>query len=132
MSSSTLSRFRRVNLVIFMNNLRVFGYTLKSAVRNKGLSDDKVAEKLALSTDQLRKVYCGRLILSYSQVETAARLCDIQTADLVSGNLKAYEKNFVHCMNDFSNGANREKVLDLLYDYLDILEAVKRTEAADE
>ena len=43
--------------------------------------------------------------------------------------MAGYEREVVHCMNSFSNSANREKVLDIIDNYMDIKDALVLTEA---
>ena len=107
-----------------MNNLRIVGYTLKDCVTKHKVQEDSLAQALNISLEDLYKVYEGRAILSYPQIKKAAALCKVSPLTITSGNEEEYASKFIHCMNDFEKSSNREKILDILYDYLDVFENV--------
>ena len=49
----------------------------------------------------------------------------VSVATLLKGNEDVYKRTVVHCMNSFDDDSNREKILDIIDDYMDVLNAVQ-------
>ena len=74
----------------------------------------------------MQAIIKGRLLCSFQQLNTLASVLDMPVDSLLEGDQQYYEQNVVHCMNHFTASGNREKILDIIYDYLDVCDAVSQ------
>ena len=49
---------------------------------------------------------------------------NVSVQQLLEGDLEHYNRTVAHCMNQFQKAEHREEILDILDDYLDIVDAV--------
>ncbi len=108
-----------------MRNMRVIGATIRKALEDKCVSREQLAKEAKISANDLEMVIYGRKILSFSQLSKIADYLDIKIDLLIEGDINYYTNTVVDCMNGFENEENREKILDLVYDYMDLLDASK-------
>lgn len=66
----------------------------------------------------------GRAYASFPQVSALSKLLEVSIDQLLSGDKESYNTTVVHCMNDFQDTSKREEILDLIDDYVDIVDAV--------
>ena len=107
-----------------MQNARMIGNLVKNLANERDFTSAFLAEQVGCNASQIDAFYDGRFILPFSKLKTLSDLFHISMANLLAGNQEMYNKTIVHCMKDFSDDANREKILDLIDDYLDIREAL--------
>ena len=94
-----------------MQNARMLGNYVAHLADKKGLSFSDLGEVLGSYA-------------SFSQISALAKLLGAPVQDLLRGDAEQYNKTVVDCMNDFQDPANREKILDLIDDYIDVVDAV--------
>lgn len=109
-----------------MENLRVLGSTIQKEALNKGISPDALGKVIGCTSIQMMSIFKGRLLCSFQQLNTLASVLELPVASLLAGDKQYYNMNVVHCMNHFTDSKNREKILDIIYDYLDVCDAVSR------
>ena len=109
-----------------MENLRVLGSTIQKEVLNQRISLDALGEAIGCTSAQMQSIFKGRLLCSFRQLNTLASILGLPIASLLEGDKQYYEENVVHCMNHFTDSKNREKILDIIYDYLDVCDAVSQ------
>lgn len=112
-----------------MKETRVIGNYVQYLAHSKDLSEDDLARLLDCSPDQIYSFFKGRSYASFSQLQKLATLFDTTVADLINGDLERYNSTVVHCMNDFQDPNNREKILDIIDGYIDIVDALDRRNA---
>ena len=66
----------------------------------------------------------GRAYISFEQLSLLATKLKVEVSSLLSGDEDGYNKAVVHCMNNFDNPNNRETILDIIDEYMDILDSV--------
>jgi len=108
-----------------MRNARRLGSYLKELTLNNDISDQELAEVLHCDRIKVQQIFKGRVLLSYPQLESLSAALKVSMDDLLKGDPQYYERTVVHCMNPFSDGENREKILDYIDDYLDIKNALQ-------
>lgn len=104
-----------------MKQSRMIGSYVEYLVKQKGLSNAKFAEYIGCDEYQLERFFKGRVFPSFSQISKMAKLCDISVYDILKGDEEVY-KNILS--DTFDNPANKEKILDIIYDYIDVIEAI--------
>ena len=108
-----------------MLQARMMGNHIQNLVRQKNLPLSDLAERLHCSMQQLLSLFKGRAFLSFPQLNALADCLDVPVSDLLQGNAEEYDRTVVHCMNSFQDPNNREKILDLIDDYMDLYDAVE-------
>ncbi len=107
-----------------MQSARMLGNYVECLMAKQNLTVADLSEILGCSVNQAYSFLKGRAYASFTQISTLAKALNTSVSDLLSGDEEHYNTSVVHCMNDFQDPANREVVLDLIDDYVDVLDAV--------
>ena len=107
-----------------MLQARMIGDYVQRCADAKGISIAQLSEVLGCPELQTRRFLKGRAIATFAQLSRLAELLSVSVTDILDGDAAGYERNVVHCMNNFSDSANRECVLNLIDNYMDIKDAV--------
>lgn len=90
--------------------------------RNMSLSD--LGNILGCSEKDVYSFLKGRTYASFCQISALADSFGVTVEQLLSGDETFYNTDVVHCMNDFQDTSKRELILDLIDDYIDVVDAV--------
>lgn len=101
-----------------MKKMRILGDMIQKLVQEKEKTSDDISKILGCNIEQVEDIYKGRLFLSFSQLEKLAEYLGVTVDILLKGDIAHYEKTVVHCVGEFKNSENREKILDIIDDYL--------------
>ncbi len=107
-----------------MKDLRLLGSTIRKLSSDKNISEEQMQKTLGCSYDKLSAIYDGRVYPSFDDLQNLSKLFGTTVEELLSGDEDYYNAKVVHCMGAFSNTKNREKILDIIDDYLTLLDAV--------
>ena len=107
-----------------MQEARVLGNYIEHLAKMKGLSISDLGQILECSEHQIRALIKGRAFASFAQMTTLAEELDPSVEALLLGDKAHYDATVVHCMNEFEDENNREFILDLIDDYIDIVDVV--------
>lgn len=107
-----------------MRNARIMGNYIQHLADENGISEKNLAEILECSERNVLELFKGFVYPSFAQVTKLADLFNVSAEDILLGNSTEYNKTVVHCMNDFDFIENREFILDLIENYVDIKNAV--------
>ena len=107
-----------------MQEARMLGNYVEHLANRNGLSTSDLANILGGDEGRVLSFIKGRAYASYAQISSLAATLGTTVEDLLNGDPDTYNATVVHCMNDFQNTANREVILDLIDDYVDIVDAV--------
>ena len=111
-----------------MKDRRLIGKTIEKAAVKKGVSPRDIAEATGTTEREIEQVIAGRLMYTFPKMEQIADYLDVSVDTLVKGDEQYYAENAVSCMKRFQHDKNREMILDLIYDYLDVLDGVDNVE----
>lgn len=109
-----------------MKNLRVLGSTIHKEILDQGIPLDDLGSAIGCTATQMQSIFKGRLLCSFQQINTLADILGLPITQLIEGDKQYYEENVVHCMKHFTDSENRERILDIIYDYLDVCDAVSQ------
>lgn len=109
-----------------MKKMRLIGSTIKSVAADHEISLDELGKAIGCDRQQMDAVILGRKICSFDQIRKIADKCEVPVKKILDGDEAYYNQNIVHCMNDFQNEENREDILDIIYDYLDVYDSVNK------
>lgn len=108
-----------------MRSARMLGNYVEHLMTTQNLTRSKLGEILGCDLRQVDSFLKGRAYASFEQIQALARALGTSVSELLAGDAERYNASVVHCMNDFQDPENRERVLDLIDDYVDVLDAVK-------
>lgn len=107
-----------------MREARMLGNYIDRLAKSEGLSISDLSRILDCSENQVLSLIKGRAFASFPQISRLASALGKGVGQLLAGDESGYNASVVHCMNDFQDPNNREMILDLIDDYVDIVDAV--------
>ncbi|MBQ3178653.1 MAG: helix-turn-helix transcriptional regulator [Clostridia bacterium] len=105
-----------------MQQARMLGYRVQKFANTCNVSPLELSEIIGCSETEMKLFLKGRAFISYEQLSLLAKKLKVEISALLSGNEDEYNKSIVHCMNDFDKPQNREFILDIIDEYMDILD----------
>ena len=108
-----------------MKDLRLLGSTIRKLSSDNGVSEEKIQEVLGCSCDQISAIFDGRVFPSFGDLRKLASLFGVAVEDMLHGDEEYYDASVVHCMGAVSDPKNREDILDIIEDYLKLLDAAE-------
>ena len=108
-----------------MQDMRVLGLTIQKLAAEHHVSVPELGALIRCDADQVKRLFKGRLFLAFDQLLALADRFQVSVDTLLDGDREYYNKNVVHCMGEFAEEQNREEILNMIDDYLDLLQAVK-------
>lgn len=107
-----------------MRDIRIVGDRIKNSADSKGVSIKSISDGLGISENMVELGLAGRIMFSYHQLQKLADILDVPITDLINTSKSDYSMYAIDCMNDFSKQENREDILDMIYDYLDVVDSL--------
>lgn len=104
-----------------MKDLRMLGSMINKLSLDNGLPIDELERVFRCSSEQVQALFEGRLFPSFEELQEFAQRVGTSVAMLLEGDEEYYNKTIVHCMGSFENNENREEVLDIIENYLTLL-----------
>lgn len=105
------------------SNLRLLGNNIKRMAEKNRLDTEELADACGFSLSDIHRVFEGRLLL------TPVQICAIADTLKCSVNqLLVKPEGFIsygECMGDFKNSENEDKILNIIDDYIDLVESVQ-------
>ena len=101
--------------------LRRLGSNIEKASLENYTHIEDFAKDVCLSVRDVHRLFEGRLVLSPIQLNLISQKVNTPLKDLlnVSGNY-----TFVECMGVFKDQSNEDKILDLIDNYIDLVESI--------
>ena len=104
-----------------MKYCRSIGNNIYNIMNQKSISTESLSEKTGFSTNDIERIFNGRLILSYNDLKDVSEILNVDIEEI----LKITDENpFTHCNGEFKDIENREKILDIIDSYIDVVEMV--------
>lgn len=107
-----------------MEELRDLGNRIKYIADEKGISVNEISNKTGQPLEQIYFGLTGRKMFSFPQLEEISDVLGV-SVDAFFDSESDKSLWYVDCMNEFTKKENRENILDIIYDYLDVLDSVK-------
>ena len=107
-----------------MKKARMLGNYTEYLATQRGLDVSHLSTLLSCTENQVQAFYKGRSFPSFNQLSELSEVLGTTPSALLTGDEKIYNETVVHCMNAFDNPENRENILDIIDDYMDIYNAV--------
>lgn len=109
-----------------MQQARMIGNYIEYLAEKQGLSMSDIGNTIGCKESQVTALYKGRALATFQQITDLANQLKVSVSELLNGDSTHYNETVVHCMNQFQNDENREKILDIIDDYMDIFDAVEQ------
>lgn len=109
-----------------MRKARVMGNYVQYLAEQKNITTTDLANVLNCTPSKVSELYKGLVYPTFLQISCLANKLGVSVQELINGNSDVYDQTVVHCMNDFENKENREQILDIIEDYIDILNSVSK------
>lgn len=93
-------------------NAWILGNYIRQKMEERNISASSIASLLGCSETDVERFLCGRALASYSQMQRLAEYLGLSVSDLLQ-NASRLEMD-----------ASKEKVLRLIWDYMDVRDAV--------
>ncbi len=107
-----------------MRKARVMGNYAQYLAEQKNISTSDLAVDLNCVPSKISELYKGLVYPTFPQISCLAKKLGVSVQELINGDSDIYDQTVVHCMNDFDHKENREQILDIIEDYIDILNSV--------
>lgn len=107
-----------------MQDARMIGYRVDRYANENDVSHDELSSIVGCSKAKFKSFLKGRAFVSFNQLSLLAERLGVEITSLLSGDEEGYNKSVVHCMNEFTDNNNREYILDIIDDYMDVLDSV--------
>ena len=109
-----------------MRNARLLGNYVEQLSKKKNLTVSDLSSILKCTESQVRAFFKGLAYASFDQLTALSDALEVGIEDLLNGDKEIYRQTVVHYMNDFQEEENREQILDLIEDYIDIYNSVNQ------
>lgn len=107
-----------------MREARMIGYRVAKYATSKDISYNELSTIIGCSEAQFKLFITGRAFVSFNQLSVLAARLGVEITSLLTGDEEGYNRSVVHCMNEFADVNNREKILDIIDDYMDVLDSI--------
>lgn len=91
-------------------------------MKERKISNSYICSLLNCSEPELNRFLEGRLFFSYKQIRVLAAALNLSVEELLNGGEEIYNKNYTRNYGSFRNNDNREQILDIIDNYIDIVE----------
>ena len=108
-----------------MKTSRMLGNYVEHLTKENQVSINSLSEILNCTEYQVQRFFKGRTLLSFSQIMALSKFFDISVNDLLAGDEDYYKTTVVHYNQKFDKDNNREFVLDIIDNYVDLCDIVK-------
>ncbi len=107
-----------------MQRARILGSYIQQLIKESKINEVELSKILGCEEHQVKALMKGRMFTSFGQLSILAQKLNVSVSDIMNGDIEQYNKSVVSCINEFSDANNREIILDLIDEYLDVLDAV--------
>ena len=98
---------------------RIVGKNIELAANKKYADIEDFRKDIGFSKRDFDRLFTGRVLVHYQKFKQIAELVEVPVVELLNTD-KDY--TFVHAYGEFSNKENEHKILDLIDDYIDLVE----------
>lgn len=109
-----------------MQQARMLGYRVQKIANSCNVSPLELSKVIKCSEIQMKSFFKGRTFISFEQLSLIAQKLNVDISALLTGDDEGYNSSVVHCMNDFDDPNNRETILDIIDEYMDVLDSVSK------
>jgi len=102
----------------------MLGYHIRQLADKQDITDAELSQTLGYTEQQVKALMQGRVLPTFERLSKLANLFNVSVLDLIQDDEKQYNKYMTDCVGQFSDNKNRETILDIIDDYLDVVDAI--------
>ena len=107
-----------------MKQMRMLGNYVEHLAKINNVTAAYLGAVLNCPELHIQRFFKGRAFLTFPQLGAIADMFNVPVSYLLAGDYDSYKANVVDCNQEFDNEDNREMILDIIDDYLDVYEAL--------
>lgn len=108
-----------------MSYSRVIGRNIELVLNQKGVSMCEFAEKLGYSEMDFHKILEGVLMIGGREIKEIATHLGIALEELTRVREEDEYRTLIHCMGNYEDPENKDRILDYIDMYIELEEAVE-------
>lgn len=109
-----------------MRKARIMGSYIRYLAEKKGITNSELASILNCTETNIYELYRGLVYPSYGQMLVLSNKIGISVKEIVEANEELYNSSLNEELGEFSNNDNREELLDIIENYIDLAKAVQK------
>ena len=111
-----------------MRQERTIGNNCRLLLNKRAVTEETFARTLGYSTLDVKRLMDGRLLTTDEDIQEIAKFFDVKAEYILTDHGKDVYSGpgFMHCMDEFTDGANEDKVLDIFDMYCDLKEMLSK------
>ena len=106
-----------------MEHPRMIGQNIELTMRQKNISNEQLVAMLGYSEMDIHRMQEGVLLLSGSELEEIAEALGVEMCELTEKKDESEYRELLHCMGNYHDVVNKDKILDYIDMYIEIEEA---------
>ena len=107
-----------------MQEARMLGYRVAKYAKSKNVSHAELSLIIGCTEARFAAFASGRAFLSFVQLSLIAERLEVDVGTLLSGEEEDYHQFMESCTGKFTDNQNREMILDIIDEYIDLLDAI--------
>lgn len=108
-----------------MKSMRMIGSYVEELAKRNNITAAYLGSVLNCPELFIKRFFKGRAFLTFPRLGVVADMFNVPLSNLIEGDEESYRKNVVNCNQEFDNDDNREIILDIIDDYIDLYEVVE-------
>lgn len=106
-----------------MKEARMLGFRVSEYAKERNVSPTELSSVVGCTETQFKAFLKGRVFLSFEQLSLIAKRLNVDVSSLLSEKEEDYYKNAERCTGKFADNQNRELILDIVDEYMDLIDA---------
>ena len=103
---------------------RIVGQNIQLVLQQKGIRLEELAQQLGYSLIDLHRIIEGVLLIDGNEIKEFANILKVELSELLDQRDETEYRGLLHCMGEYHDAKNKEKILDYMDMYIGIEEAM--------
>lgn len=103
---------------------RIVGQNIQLVLQQKGLRLEDLAQQLGYSLIDLHRIVEGVLLIDGDEIREFASVLKVELSELLNQRDETEYRGLLHCMGEYHDAKNKDKILDYMDMYIRIEEAM--------
>ena len=103
---------------------RIVGQNIQLVLQQKGVRLEQLAQQLGYSLIDLHRVLDGVLMIDGDEIREFANILKVELSELLDQRDETEYRGLLHCMGEYHDAKNKDKILDYMDMYIGIEEAM--------
>lgn len=103
---------------------RIVGQNIQLVLQQKGISLEQLAQQLDYSLIDVHRIIDGVLLIDGNDIKEFAKILKVELSELVDQRDETEYRGLLHCMGEYHDAKNKDKILDYMDMYIGIEESM--------